>query len=282
MPRKPDDLRDSTWLLRLGLVLTLVWVTAQLYYIVDVIGFARFVDEGPPSVGGFLEGAFAPLAFLWLVIGFFLQREELQRSSRAIDLQYREMRRATEQAELQARAIAANELHSRQEAFLRLSELIHQQLAATLGQLFMSSQVVGAGGTVGPEETQAMWSALGSGDRFVFGRALVGAHILGDRGHDSWSLFWSTPIRTRHSERFLQVFARMLERARACDADGLLVETLLGSVHGQLYLLLQQTRSFAPPVPSDASDPASASGAPAAKATPSPVLSTPAQDSDAR
>jgi hypothetical protein len=248
MANDHDDLRDSVWLLRLGLALTALWVASQIYYIVHVVGFQHFVDEGPPSVGGFLEGAFAPLAFLWLVIGFFLQREELQRSSRSIDLQYQEMRRATEQAEAQARAIAANELHARQEAFLRVAELIQQQLGATLGQLYMSSQATVAGGPLGAEEIQTMWSAYGSGDRYVFGRGLIGVHFQGDRSGDSWSLFWSTPIRTRHSDRFMEVFSRMLEHARACDPDGLLVETMSGSVHGQVFGLMQQTRSFAPPV----------------------------------
>jgi hypothetical protein len=65
--READDAtRDSNWLLRLGLGLTVLWVAAQVYYIVGVVGFDAFVAEGPPSVGGFLEGAFAPLAFLWL------------------------------------------------------------------------------------------------------------------------------------------------------------------------------------------------------------------------
>ena len=40
----------------------------------------------------------------------------------------------------------------------------------------------------------------------------------------------------------------MIERARDCDSDGLLVETLLGSTHGQIRALMQQTRAFAPPV----------------------------------
>ncbi|MCU0670160.1 MAG: hypothetical protein MUF70_12545 [Myxococcota bacterium] len=243
----PDAMRDSNWLLRLGVGLTIAWVLAQLYYIFGVVGFDRFVAEGPPSVGGFLEGAFAPLAFLWLVIGFFLQREELQRSSRAIDLQYQEMRRATEQAEAQARAIAANEQHARQEAFLRLSRLIHQQLGVRAGLLFVSSQAVAAGGPVTPEESRTMWSALGSGDEHVFARAMMGLHFTAEEDRDSWALFWSTPIRTRHSDTFLEVFGRMLDRARACDTDGLLVETLLGSTNGQLYLLIQQTRGFAPP-----------------------------------
>lgn len=242
-----DATRDSTWLLRLGLGLTIAWVLAQLYYILHVIGFESFVDEGPPSVGGFLEGAFAPLAFLWLVIGFFLQREELQRSSRSIDLQYQEMRRATEQAEVQARAIAANEQHARQEAFLRLSRLIHQQLDVRAGLLYVSSQAVAAGGPLTAEQSQAMWAALGSGDENVFGRGMMGLHFVAEEDRDSWALFWSTPVRTRHSETFIAIFERMLTRARACDTDGLLVETLLGSTHGQLYGVIQQTRAFAPP-----------------------------------
>lgn len=243
-----DDVRDSTWLLRLGLALTVVWVLLQLYYILAIVGFEHFVDEGPPSVGGFLEGAFAPLAFLWLVIGFFLQREELQRSSRAIDLQYQEMRRTAEHAEVQARAIAANEQHARQEAFLRVLRLIQQQLGVRAGLLFMSSQTIGAGGAVDDPEQQAMWAALGSGDEGVFARAMMARHFLGDRARDSWTLYWSTPVRTRHSEAYLAIFDRMLERARSCDADGLLVETLRGSTLGQVYDVIAETRAIADPV----------------------------------
>ncbi|RIL06893.1 MAG: hypothetical protein DCC71_04950 [Proteobacteria bacterium] len=246
--RDPDAARDSTWLLRLGLGLTVVWVLLQLYYIVAIVGFERFVEEGPPSVGGFLEGAFAPLAFLWLVIGFFLQREELQRQSRAIDLQYQELRRTAEHAEVQARAIAANEQHARQEAFLRVLRLIQQQLGVRAGLLFVCSQIVPAGGTVEPEEAQAMWTALGAGDEGVFARALMAAHFRAEEDRESWDLFWSTPIRTRHSETYCAVFDRMLARARACDADALLTETLLGSTLGQVYGLIRETRALAEPV----------------------------------
>lgn len=243
-----DDVRDSTWLLRLGLALTVGWVLVQLYYIVGIVGFEHFVEEGPPSVGGFLEGAFAPLAFLWLVIGFFLQREELQRQGHAIDLQYQEMRRTAEHAETQARAIAANEQHARQEAFLRTLKLIQQQLGVRAGLLFVCSQIVVAGGTVEPEEAQAMWTALGAGDEGVFARGLMGVHFTAEADHDSWALFWSTPVRTRHSETYVAVFDRMLERARDCDTDGLLVETLLGSTLGQVYGVIRSTRAFAEPV----------------------------------
>jgi hypothetical protein len=239
--------RDSTWLLWLGLGLTTFWVALQLFYIIDIVGVRHFVEEGPPSVGGFLEGAFAPLAFLWLVVGFFLQREELQRSSRAIKLQYNEMRRTAENAEIQSRAIAGSEMHARQEAFLRLVDLIQRQLAAVLGLLFMSSQTVSAGGTTPDEETGAMWTQLGNGDVFVFGRGMMIAHFRGDGPQDTWALFWSTPIRIRHTENFMRIFDRMIERARGCDADGLLAETLRGSTHGQVYDLMEATRSGVEP-----------------------------------
>jgi hypothetical protein len=168
------------------------------------------------------------------VIGFFLQREELQRSSRAIDLQYQEMRRSAEQAEVQA--------------FLRVAEQVDQRLGATLGLLFMSSQSIAAGGDRSDEEIQANWSALGTGDRFAFGRAMMSARFRADTEQEIWALFWSTPIRTRHSETFIEVFESMIQRARACDADGLLVETLRGSTHGRIYDVMQQSRGFAPPV----------------------------------
>jgi hypothetical protein len=244
---EPGSTRDSTWLLWLGLALTAFWVGLQLFYIVDIVGFQHFVDEGPPSVGGFLEGAFAPLAFLWLVVGFFLQREELQRSSRAINLQYKEMQRTAEHAEIQARAITGSEMHARQEAFLRLVDLIQRQLASSAGLLVMSSQTAAAGGPIPDEQATAMWTQLGNGDVFVFARGLMAANFRGDGPEDTWALFWSTPIRTRHSETFMRIFDRMLARAAVCDTDGLLIETLRGSTHGQVYALMESSRDLAPP-----------------------------------
>jgi hypothetical protein len=243
----PGSTRDSTWLLWLGLGLTGFWVALQLFYILDIVGFEHFVAEGPPSVGGFLEGAFAPLAFLWLVVGFFLQREELQRSSRAINLQYQEMRRTAEHAEIQARAITGSEMHARQEAFLRLVDLIQKQLASVAGLLFMSSQTVSAGGAIPDDDTATMWTQLGNGDVFVFARGLMAANFRGDGPLDTWTLFWSTPVRTRHSENFMRIFDRMIARAGDCDVDGLLAETLRGSTHGQVYGLMQTSRDRAEP-----------------------------------
>lgn len=51
----------------------------------------------PDQFATFLSGAFAPLAFLWIVLGFRQQGEELQNSARALWLQGEELRNSVEQ-----------------------------------------------------------------------------------------------------------------------------------------------------------------------------------------
>lgn len=50
------------------------------------------------ALGDFLAGTFAPLALLWLVIGYFQQGDELRQNSRALLLQAEELRQAAEHA----------------------------------------------------------------------------------------------------------------------------------------------------------------------------------------
>ena len=51
----------------------------------------------PNEFGDLMAGVFAPLAFLWLVLGFFQQGEELKASVRALELQGEELRNSVEQ-----------------------------------------------------------------------------------------------------------------------------------------------------------------------------------------
>ena len=99
------------WRIWFGVASTAFWLWLGLLYIGLVVGWGDFVTQPAESLGGFLEGAFAPLAFLWLVIGFFLQQRELRNNNEAIRAQYEQMRRAAESAEIQARAIQDNALH---------------------------------------------------------------------------------------------------------------------------------------------------------------------------
>lgn len=52
------------------------------------------------EVGDLLAGIFAPLAFLWLILGFFQQQKELRLNTEALRIQSQELRQSVEQHRL--------------------------------------------------------------------------------------------------------------------------------------------------------------------------------------
>lgn len=155
------------------------------------------------------------------------------------------MQKSAEQAEIQARAIHANELHARQDTFVDLYALVNRQLGVIAGLLYFSSQGAGLGGTVPAEKIGELWTQLGSGDSEVFVRGLLGlGAALSPR--ETYELFFSTPVRTRHSEAFTAAFGRLLRAAEACDPDGLIRDAILGSGSGRLYALMTRLRDNPP------------------------------------
>jgi hypothetical protein len=81
------------WRIAFGLIVTVAWFTAGLIYLLGVVGWGRFVHLPTADIGSFLEGAFAPLAFLWLVIGHFMQQKEITANTKAINIQEQSARR---------------------------------------------------------------------------------------------------------------------------------------------------------------------------------------------
>jgi hypothetical protein len=68
------------WRIWLGLSITTTWLLLLSLYIANSVGWSNIGNEPIQTLGNFLEGAFAPLAFLWLVIGYSLQKKELMPS----------------------------------------------------------------------------------------------------------------------------------------------------------------------------------------------------------
>lgn len=58
--------------------------------------------------GDFIAGAFAPLAFFWLVRGFYQQGKGLEQNSEALKLQAIELKKTTEALELQVKEMKAS------------------------------------------------------------------------------------------------------------------------------------------------------------------------------
>jgi hypothetical protein len=79
----------------IGIAVTCVWLVVILGC--ALVSWSSFKALTPNEWGDFLAGAFAPLAFFWLVLGFFQQGAELRNSGQALWLQGEELRNSVEQ-----------------------------------------------------------------------------------------------------------------------------------------------------------------------------------------
>lgn len=242
--------RGLDWRVWLGLGLTFTWLSlGALFLIMSGDGPSLLHDAG--ALGSFLEGAFAPLAFLWLVIGYFLQQRELSQNTEALRLQFQEVRRQVEQATIQSRAIAANEQHARQDTFLSISQQVNYQLGTIAGFLFLSSQGAAGTGAVDSEEISELFRQLTRGDPQVFSLRLLNLAVNAE-GSEAHELFYGTPTRARHSNNFIHTFDRLVNRAEECDPEGMIAEALRLNTHGLVHQIMLRERQDASP---DLADP---------------------------
>ncbi len=233
-------LEDLDWRVWLGLILTFGWLILAYSYVELSVGWDRFRHLSADQLGNFLEGAFAPLAFLWLVIGYFLQQRELAQNTEVLRL-------SVEQAEIQSEKMAANEMHARQETFLRVAQRVQAQLGTIVGFLYISSQAAGADGTVTNEEQGQLFAQLGQGDPEVFSRRMVTTHLTTDNEETRYRLFYGTPVRARHSNNVIYTFERLLARAKDVDPDGMISDALYSTAHGLVYSIAKRYQAMAPP-----------------------------------
>lgn len=201
MRRSPD------WRIWLGLSLTLGWLLLGAMYISSSIGWLNLDSLPADQLGNFLEGAFGPLAFLWLVIGYFLQQKELQQNTEAL----------RQQSEQMAESVS----HARQDTFLQISSNVRRQLGSISGFLFISSQSSDADGTVTTEEQSQMFAIQSAQDPELFSRRLLETHVRMEDSEQRYRLFYGTPVRARHSNNFIFNFERLMRRAEAIDPDNI-------------------------------------------------------------
>ena len=219
-PYLPKD-----WRIAAGVLLTILWFAFLAIYIAKNVGWYNFLDLPIAEMGAFLEGAFAFLAFLWLVIGLFVQQSVLAQNNE-------ELRRNNLHSEKQTQAIAATELNARQETFFKISEATRRQLGAVCGLLLISSQGPTANNTITSEQLSELWNQFASGDSEVFSRRFL--TMAGTEGVDYLDLFYGTDIRRKHSENFIVGFDRLINLARDCDTDNIILDSMLYSAHGLL------------------------------------------------
>ena len=218
---------DRDWRIWLGLVITISWVAGGIL-------FVNYVNESDPSqtdslaaVGSFLEGAFAPLAFLWLVLGLFIQQRELANNTEAI-------RRSSEQSEKQTLAIAATEMNARQETFFKIAEGVRTQLGGISGMLLISSTGSVGSGRFDREQMDRMFSQSAKSDSTIFARQFISLDFEEEGGLTE--VLYGTEIRERHTRNFCRTFERLCRLAQNCDVDGIIEDSLMQSAFGLLYI----------------------------------------------
>ena len=214
------------WRIWFGVVITVLRIGGGVWF----VAYSAAQDPNQKftleAIGGFLEGAFAPLAFLWLVLGLFIQQRELTRNTEALRL-------TVEQSEKQTQAIAATEMNARQETFFKIAENVKQQLSGISGMLFMSGLGPVGSGRYSREEMDESFRYAGEGDFSIFARQFLTIDALEEGGLSA--LFYETEIRRKHTRNYRRTFSRLLRLAEGCDVDGIITDSLRQSAFGLLY-----------------------------------------------
>lgn len=228
-------LRQMDWRIFMGIIITVLWMIAGIVYMRGGNFSQTTIYDIPlQDIGSFLEGAFAPLAFLWLVIGLFIQQRELADNTDVL-------RRTSIQSEKQTQAIAATEMNARQETFFKIAESVKGQLGGITGMLFISCVGASEGQLIPADRIAEMWHMLARRDDQVFSREFLLFDADDYGGYDA--LFYKTEIRRRHTRNFIRTFERLMEMAVNCDSvNGIIADSLAQTAHGLLYNRMREHR----------------------------------------
>ena len=219
-------IRDRDWRITLGTIITFIWIVGSVWYVVDISKLDDEQTHSMATVGSFLEGAFAPLAFMWLILGMFIQQRELANNTEAI-------RRTVAQSEIQTQALLATEMNARQGTFFKISEEVKMQLGGISGMLLMSSLGPPGSGRFDREKMDELFSLVANGDTSIFARRF----LVNDYDEEGGlpALFYETEIRRRHTLNYQCNYERLCRLARNCDVDGIIEDALRDSAFGLLY-----------------------------------------------
>lgn len=207
------------WRIVAGMIVSIVWIVILVFYLFQQVSWRQFLQLPLDQFGSFLGGAFSPLAFLWLVIGFFIQQGEIQDNARNIEIQAQ---------------------HTNLDNFLKMAGIVYQHLGVIEGFLAVSCREDLESVSTDAWQLEERWSKASAGDVGIFARVILSYQYNPEGGErDMETIFFSTPIRLGHSAKYRKVFEGLLEDSLLCDASGGLRESLIdGTVWGILYKVL--------------------------------------------
>ncbi|MYD44724.1 MAG: hypothetical protein F4W90_12665 [Gammaproteobacteria bacterium] len=220
------------WLLGLAIALTVVWLLGGLAYILQLGGWIAVLNLGTADIGGFLEGFFAPLAFLWLVIGLFVQQRELASNTEAL-------KHTNLISERQTNVLEATELRARQATFFQIAEHVRKQ-TANLAGLILQRLVTEQGEHIyAVDEINENWAdhLRGDSERFTALLAQPDPRIVA-AGLSRYEIFYKNPESMNYTTEFIRSYRALLTHAQECDTDGTIERTVTQSTHGEVYAMM--------------------------------------------
>lgn len=228
------------WLLGLAVGLTTIWLIGGVVYVLRLGGWGAFFDLAATDLGGFLEGFFAPLAFLWLVIGLFVQQREVASNTEAL-------RQTNLISEQQTNVLAATELRARQNAFFQIADHVRKQTSTLMGMLLNSLEDKNGEPFIPEDDMERYWldHLAGNSERFTALLAQPDSPYEA-AGLTPYDIYYKSGERASLTTEFVRSFRGLLTIANECDTDGMIVRTVTQSPHGQVYA--QMLENIVPPV----------------------------------
>jgi hypothetical protein len=187
-----------------AIILSVLWVIGSIGYLI-----LCWPIEGlkPNEFGDFLAGGAAPLAFFWLVLGYFLQRQELTLQREELKLQREETARLANEANRQANLIAQNELHMRRDLMIRQLEFVVLKSSYAAAKVYESMRVA-------HPTMKDMWERqYVQGQSEVFEHFIIG--LLENPGNQQTVAGWRADERVREAaQKYIDLLEPFFELAR--------------------------------------------------------------------
>lgn len=248
LAKTPAQIRDESRRARkklnwLGLILTTVYLLLLLG-VVLCKGPSALWDLKFNELGDFAAGACAPLAFLWLVVGYRQQNIELVLNTDTLISQVEEMQQSVAQQTKQASSVASNEEHARRDTILKLVDIYMGRLAAHASVI--AHYVMG----LGDEGVARGWSNYSGGDRDYFLRVIMPGSYPKERliGPLTEAMGRTNEV-VDAVHMYIETYDRFLNHIRPLDAEGKFLPLFENGYARFVYDAVKQVEQAVQPAP---------------------------------
>ena len=210
----------------IGWFVTGIWVFVSAVYLKN--NFEIFKSMSPNAWGDAAAGFAAPLAFLWLVIGYYLQRTELSLQRDEIKLQREELAAQRAEMEKQSNSISLNEQHASRDVFLKVYDIVFDGLNNKALEIL--EIIHGGAASVGLKN-------------FIDGNKWAIFNTLNPRIKNSESIkkqlihFEHEPRKTVLTS-YCEMFEVLISESENCDSSGLFKRTILDQPMARTYFAI--------------------------------------------